>query len=101
MTKTSNYSTFAELVQEASNILVIQAENPDGDSLGSALGLEAILEDRGKKVLLYCPVEIPKYLRYTKGWDRVTDDFPHNFDLSIIVDTSSATLLDRAIVPQN
>ncbi len=90
-----------KIVDDASSILVIQAENPDGDSLGSALALEAILSDLGKKVSLYCPVEIPKYLRYAKGWDRVEDDLPRNFDLSIIVDTSSATLLDRAIVPQN
>lgn len=90
-----------KFVDDASSILVIQAENPDGDSLGSALALEAILSDLGKKVSLYCPVEIPKYLRYAKGWDRVEDDLPRNFDLSIIVDTSSATLLDRAIVPQN
>lgn len=89
------------LIKAATNVLVIQAENPDGDSLGSALALEGILSEAGKKVQLYCPVEIPKYLRYAKGWDRVVDELPHNFDLSIIVDTSSATLLERAIVPEN
>lgn len=90
-----------QLVSNAKSVLVIQAENPDGDSLGSALALEAILNEAGKKVTLYCPVEIPKYLRYAIGWDRVTSDFPRDFDLSIIVDTTSATLLDRAIVPEN
>jgi len=90
-----------KLVGEASSVLVIQAENPDGDSLGSSLALEAILTDVGKEVTMYCPVEIPKYLRYAKGWDRVTSDFTANFDLSIIVDTSSAVLLERAIVPEN
>jgi phosphoesterase RecJ-like protein len=90
-----------ELVKVATNILVIQAENPDGDSLGSSLALEAILSDVGKQVHMYCPVEIPKYLRYAKGWDRVVTDLPKNFGLTIIVDTSSATLLERAIVPEN
>lgn len=94
-----NFSVAAELVQQATSVLVIQAENPDGDSLGSALALEEILGDLGKKVVLYCPVNIPSYLRYTKGWDRVTDEFPKDFDLSVIVDTASATLLERAIVP--
>ncbi|HEU5187017.1 MAG TPA: DHH family phosphoesterase [Candidatus Saccharimonadales bacterium] len=88
-------------VDSAQIILVMQAENPDGDSLGSALALEAIFNEMGKKVHLYCPVEIPKYLRYALGWDRVTDDFPKNFDLTIIVDTASATLLERAIIPEN
>jgi bifunctional oligoribonuclease and PAP phosphatase NrnA len=97
----SDFKAIKKLVDEASSILVIQAENPDGDSLGSALALEAILSDAGKKVQLYCPVEIPKYLRYARGWDRVVDEMPRDFDLSIIVDTSSATLLERAIVPEN
>lgn len=97
----SKYANVEKLIKAATHICVIQAENPDGDSLGSSLALEAILSDIGKKVSLYCPVEIPKYLRYAKGWDRVTDELSKNFDLTIIVDTSSATLLDRAIVPQN
>lgn len=90
-----------KLIDDAQKIVVIQAENPDGDSLGSALALEEILGDLGKEVILYCPVNIPKYLGYIKGWDRVVDEFPTNFDLSIIVDTASATLLERAIVPEN
>ena len=98
---TPQFSAVDKLLKQATHICVIQAENPDGDSLGSALALEAIFSEMDKKVSLYCPVEIPKYLRYAKGWDRVTDELPKNFDLTIIVDTSSATLLDRAIVPEN
>lgn len=89
------------LVQDASHILVIQAENPDGDSLGSSLALEAIFNELGKKVTLFCAIEIPKYLRYIKGWDRVTDEFPHNTDLTIIVDTASSTLMEKALKPAN
>lgn len=88
-------------IESAQRIVVIQAENPDGDSLGSALALEEILGDLGKEVVLYCPVNIPKYLGYARGWDRVTDEFPTNFDASIIVDTASSILLERAIVPEN
>lgn len=88
-------------IEDASRVVVIQAENPDGDSLGSSLALEEILGDLGKEVILYCPVNIPSYLGYAKGWDRVTDGFPRDFDVSIVVDTASATLLERAIVPEN
>lgn len=90
-----------QFVDQANNITIIQAENPDGDSLGSALALEEILGDLGKKIHLYCPVDIPKYLRYAKGWDRVTNEFSYSDDLYIIVDTSSKTLLDKALVPEN
>lgn len=97
-------TVFAEVdktVKAASHIVVIQAENPDGDSLGSSLALEAILSDMGKKVSMYCAVEMPKYLRYAQGWDRVQSDLPKNFDVSIIVDTGSSTLLEKAFVPEN
>lgn len=95
------YEQFKKSVEEAQNITIIQAENPDGDSLGTALALEEILEELGKKVHLYCPVDIPKYLRYAKGWDRVSGEFNHSDDLYIIVDTASKTLLDKALVPEN
>jgi phosphoesterase RecJ-like protein len=84
-------------VEEASTVLVIQAENPDGDSIGSALALEQILEEKGKTVHLYCPVSIPKYLKYLSGWDRITNDFPSSFDIAIIVDASTTSVLDKAI----
>lgn len=91
------YETAKQLIESASRILIIQAENPDGDSLGSALALEEILGDLGKEISLYCDVEIPKYLRYISGWDRVTQDFDTSADLAIIVDTSSDTLIGKAL----
>lgn len=84
-------------LETANKILVIQAENPDGDSLGSAMALEQILGEMGKQVILYCPVSMPKYLRYIDGWDRVTSDFPNNFDLAIIVDASTKSVLAKAV----
>ena len=86
---------FKQLVDDAQNILVIQAENPDGDSLSSALALEEILSEQDKTVQMYCPVNIPNHLRHLPGWDRVESDLPSNFDLSIIVDTSAMTLLEK------
>jgi len=86
-----------ELIDKAKKIIVIQAENPDGDSLGSALALEEILGDLGKEVSLYCDVEIPKYLRYIAGWDRVAQSFDTTADLAIIVDTTSETLIGKAL----
>lgn len=91
------YESAKKLINSAQKIMVIQAENPDGDSLGSALALEEILGDLGKDVHLYCDVEIPKYLRYVNGWDRVTQDFDMSADLVIIVDTTSDTLISKAL----
>ncbi len=84
-----------QLIEGSQKIIIIQADNPDGDSLASALALEQILGDLGKEPMLYCGVDIPTYLRYLPGWDRVDKEIPKQFDLSIIVDTSAETLLEK------
>ena len=86
-----------ELIESAKRIVIIQAENPDGDSLGSSLALEEILGDLGKEVSLYCPVEIPKYMRYIQGWDRVVSDFDTKAELAIIADTSADVLITKVL----
>lgn len=83
-----------ELINRAKRIVIMQADNPDGDSLGSALALEQILGNLGKDIFLYCGVDIPSYLRHLSGWDRVNSEIPNLFDLSIIVDTSADSLFE-------
>jgi len=78
-------------------VLILQPENPDGDSVASSLALEEILGDLEKKVIIYSYVHVPDYLRYIKGSDRITDDFPKKFDLTIIVDTVTASLLENTL----
>ncbi len=84
-----------EIVDAAKHIVIIQADNPDSDSLASALALEHILGDLGKEVSLYCGVDVPSYLQYLSGADRVSSELPQQFDASIIVDTSSVELLGQ------
>jgi phosphoesterase RecJ-like protein len=84
-----------DFIAGTKHIVVVQADNPDADSLGSALALEEILGDLGKQVSLYCGVDIPTYLRYMNGWDRVQKDLPKQFDAGIIVDASTYTLLEQ------
>lgn len=42
---------------------------------------------------MFCQVEVPTYLKYIQGWERVVSDFPSNADLIIILDTASSDLL--------
>lgn len=91
------YETAKNLIDSANRIIVVQAENPDGDSLGGSLALEEILSDQGKEVIMYCPIEIPKYLRYIKGWDRVVNEFNSSADAAIIVDTAADVLLSKVL----
>ena len=76
-----------QLIEAAQDIVILQADNPDGDSLASSPALEQIL-GMGKTPHLYCGVDIVAHLKIP-GWDRVRNELPHKFDLAIIVDTSS------------
>lgn len=87
------YDSFRDFLKDKQSICIIQAENPDGDSLGSAIALDYILKD--KDVSLYCPVDIPKYLRYFADWSRVTNEFDFKADGYIIVDTAAEVLLSK------
>ena len=89
------HNMFTNFLQGKSKICIIQAENPDGDSLGSAIALDYLLTD--KEISIYCPVDIPKYLRYFKDWSRVTNEFDFKADGYIIVDTAAQILLSKLL----
>ncbi len=91
------YDQIKQLIDDAQKIVIIQPENPDGDSLASALALEEILGDLGKETSLYCPIDMPKYLHYINGWDRVSIDWNGKYDLAIIVDTAAEALLQKSL----
>lgn len=95
---TTNYSEatkIKEIIDKSKTIVVIQADNPDTDSLATSLALEQILHGLGKEPILYCGVDLPSYLKYIPGADRVVNELPKQFDSSIIVDTASDSLLAK------
>lgn len=94
-TSYANAQQVAKIIDESEHIVIVQADNPDADSLASALALEQILGEAGKKVTLYCGIDITHYLQFIDGWDRVTKDLPHKFDAAILVDCSSISLLEQ------
>ncbi|HVO86199.1 MAG TPA: DHH family phosphoesterase [Candidatus Binatia bacterium] len=95
MTNYPEAEQIKSILDSANKIVVVQADNPDADSLASSLALEHILEEMGKQVSLYCGVDLPSYLKYLPGSDRVTAELPSDFDASIIVDTGSDMLLEQ------
>ena len=93
------YKSFTDFLDGKTNLCIIQAENPDGDSLGSALALDYLISGINKdaEVSLYCPVDIPKYLRYFPDWSRIENDFGWKADGYIIVDTAAEVLLSKLL----
>lgn len=91
------YNTIKQRVDEAQRIVIVQPENPDGDSLGTSVALEHILGDQAKDVTMFCAIDMPKYLKYISGWDRVISDWTGQYDLAIVVDTCAEALLVKTL----
>lgn len=91
------FDSILPILNDSQKFVIIQAENPDGDSLGSSLALEELLGEAGKDVKLYCAIDIPKYMHYIQGWDRVEKDWPADREVAIIVDTSAEALIQQAL----
>lgn len=89
------YDAFSAFLDGKKRLCIIQAENPDGDSLGSAIALDYLLSSTENS--LYCPVDIPKYLRYFADWSRVEIDFDFRADGYVIVDTAANILLSKLL----
>lgn len=89
------YDKFSEFLKDKQRICIIQAENPDGDSLGSAIALDYIMTNTENT--MYCPVDIPRYLHYFPDWSRVEIEFDWKADGYIIVDTASTILLSKLL----
>ena len=91
------FDTAIPTINAAKKIVIIQGENPDGDSLASSLALEELLGSQGKDVVMYCAIDMPKYLRFLSGWDRVVNDFPYDAQAAIVVDTAAEALLEKTL----
>ncbi|GAB4453070.1 MAG: bifunctional oligoribonuclease/PAP phosphatase NrnA [Bacteroidales bacterium] len=58
-----------EYVDNANQILIIGHENPDGDAVGSVLGLYQVLNRMGKKVLPVFPNDAPEFLKWLPNYN--------------------------------
>lgn len=67
---TGDFAKILELLQTRRRFLILLHVNPDGDSIGSSIGLGLALEGAGKEVTLVSPDGIPPAYRFLAGSDR-------------------------------
>ena len=60
-----------ELLQEPKRIAITNHVNPDGDAMGSALGLYAVLNKLGHDVSVIVPNDYPEFLKWMPGNNEV------------------------------
>lgn len=83
-------------IKDSDRILITSHENPDGDAIGSMLGLGLGLERIGKDIVLYNKDGVPGFLQFLPGSGKVLTSLSKvegSFDISIAVDCTGP---DRA-----
>lgn len=78
-----------EAVSKAGSILIVTHIRPDGDAIGSALGVYHVLKDMGKTLHVVVDEGVPDYLRFLPGAEVIAGSLDAgDWDLMISTDAS-------------
>ncbi len=86
----NDYKRVYKLISSAHHIVIASHINPDGDTLGSMLGLGIALKKSGKKITYYnCEKELPKKFDFLPSYKKIKHILPQKYDLFISVDAAN------------
>jgi phosphoesterase RecJ-like protein len=69
--KKPDFAPFKALIKKSNNIVIVTHWSPDGDAMGSSLGLYNYLLKLKKKVTVVVPNEYPEFLKWMPGDNKV------------------------------
>ncbi len=75
--------------EEAKRPAIVCHRKPDGDAIGSTLGLAALLAGRGAEPTPVCVDPVPQHYRFLPGTDQFQTTIPPDADLVIMLDCGS------------
>ncbi|MDP2684640.1 MAG: bifunctional oligoribonuclease/PAP phosphatase NrnA [bacterium] len=85
------FQKIEEHIKKAERVIVISHQNPDGDAVGSLLGMGYFLEHYKTKHVLFCVSPVPAYLEFLPGIEKITNDekilVDQEHDLIILLDS--------------
>ncbi|MBO7196120.1 MAG: bifunctional oligoribonuclease/PAP phosphatase NrnA [Clostridia bacterium] len=88
------FKKIAALIEKYEKIIIHRHKNPDGDALGSQMGLYHIIKDTYPEKMVYMVGDMtPRYaFMLTQPMDEITDDI-YSGALAIVLDTSAKALI--------
>lgn len=60
------------LLKKEQSIVVVPHENPDGDAIGSAVGLAEVLQNQGQNVYIISPNNYPEFIKWFSSSVQIT-----------------------------
>jgi phosphoesterase RecJ-like protein len=95
-----HWEAASKLIHSASNLLLICHVSPDGDAIGSLLGLGLALKALGKETTLACESPPPAKFNFLPGFENIVDTVEGiPFDLVIGLDSSDPARLGSVYQP--
>jgi len=82
----SSMSSLLELIGQRSSFFVTSHSRPDGDALGSALGMMYLLQAMGKQVAVGFSDPIPAVYRWMPGIEQIKCSLPSDPDAAIVLE---------------
>lgn len=87
----------AQVLREAKSVVLACHLNPDGDTLGCALALQATLEAMGKRVVTLSSDGVPEIYRFLPGSEKIlTSTEQRGFDVAVVCDTGMPDRIGKA-----
>lgn len=106
MVNMDSYRALLTLFEQYQTFAISTHINPDGDAIGSELGVALFLEKLGKTVKIFNTDPVPKKYQFLPNWERI--ESAHAFagytpEVLVILDASSreriGTFLCRHLIP--
>ncbi len=85
-TQADAVNSIGMLLKEASSIMIVAHIRPDGDAIGSVVGLGLALQAGGKKIQMVLKDPIPARYHFLKGVESIQHAPKEAYDLSIALD---------------
>ncbi|WP_322509576.1 bifunctional oligoribonuclease/PAP phosphatase NrnA [Anaerolinea sp.] len=82
------YDSPAQALQHARRVRILTHVRPDGDAIGSMLGLGLSLQAAGKQVQMILPDGVPAPLRFLPGSSQIVHSAAEEADLLVVLDSS-------------
>lgn len=101
--KTSTATQMVEAIRKAPRLALFSHISPDGDCIGSMLGIGLALEKLGKEVYYFNPDPIPRNLSFLPGVENIQSTLPEPFPETLLfVDCTDLQRvnLERAQIPE-
>jgi len=100
MNHSNSFETIIEQFKAHTNIFIAAHIMPDGDCIGSALGLTWALRKIGKRVTVTCNDYVPPTFAYLPGYAEMKPKTPTDEELLVYVDGSSTDRFGAAFDPK-